>query len=346
MITKKKNYNLKSHNTFGMDVTCKLYIEYDSVADLVAIDFEDLPQPILNIGNGSNLLFTKDFPGTVLHSKIDFIYELPEDDPMYKDLESNQLLVSAGSGVIMDDLCEWSTKKCLWGAENLSHIPGEVGAAAVQNIGAYGVEFSDIAKRIYCYDIEEEEFVNFNVKECEYGYRDSIFKHTGIKGRYIVTNAIVAFSKDHAPRLEYGHIKEAVEKAGYSDITPALVREIITGIRKTKLPETSEIGSAGSFFKNPIVSKDLFDKIVSRNTDMPHYIVENGIKIPAAWLIEQCGWKGRTIGNAGVYKNQPLVLINATGKASPEEIIALKNNIISSVEDKFGISLVPEVEII
>ena len=393
--------DLTKMNTFGMKVKARCFIEYDSVADLVDIEFEELARPVLHIGGGSNLLFTDDFKGTVLHSKIDFIEILDE---------GSEVLVSVGAGVVFDDFCAWAAKEGLWGVENLSHIPGEVGASAVQNIGAYGVEVKDVIRKVYCYDTVEEEFVNFDVEDCEYGYRDSVFKDPEVKGRYVVTHVVFALSRDPRPRLEYGHLKEAVSASLSGDpriepsvlthplaggcmspesnaetasrLTPTMIRKVIIKIRKEKLPEPSVMGSAGSFFKNPVISKEHFDRIeatakAEHGSDykVPHYIIETEpslcypepspchpepsachpersegsspeplIKVPAAWMIEQCGWKGRRSGGAAVYEKQPLVIVNYTGEAYPEEIIGLEKRIIASVKAKFDVELHPEVE--
>ena len=330
-------------NTFGMKVKARCFIEYDSVADLVDIEFEELARPVLHIGGGSNLLFTDDFKGTVLHSKINFIEIISET--------SDKVLVSVGAGVVFDDFCDWAAKEGLWGVENLSYIPGEVGASAVQNIGAYGVEVKDVIKTVYCYDTVDEEFVNFDVEDLEYGYRDSAFKDPEIKGRYIVTHVVFALSRTPQPKLDYGHLKEAVEAAG-TEITPALVRKTIIKIRKEKLPEPSVMGSAGSFFKNPVISAEHFARIeaaakaeLGADYKVPHYDLPDGtVKVPAAWMIEQCGWKGKRSGNAAVYDKQPLVIVNYTGEAFPEEIISLERRIIASIKAKFDIILHPEVE--
>jgi UDP-N-acetylmuramate dehydrogenase len=255
--------------------------------------------------------------------------------------------------VVFDDFCEWAAKEGLWGVENLSYIPGEVGASAVQNIGAYGVEVKDVIRKVYCYDTVEEEFVNFDVEECEYGYRDSFFKDPEIKGRYIVTHVVFALSRTPQPKLDYGHLNEAVKTAaGEGTLTPALIRRVIIKIRKEKLPEPSVMGSAGSFFKNPVISAGHFALIEAAakaeygpDYKVPHYdLPEGAIKIPAAWMIEQCGWKGKRSGNAAVYDKQPLVIVNYTGDAYPEEIIGLEKRIIESVKKKFDIVLQPEVE--
>ena len=397
-------------NTFGMKVKARCFIEYDSVADLVDIEFEELARPVLHIGGGSNLLFTDDFKGTVLHSKINFIEILDEcqcipETPSQTGLgpspypgvgkcllhtngkSSDKVLVSVGAGVVFDDFCEWAAKEGLWGVENLSYIPGEVGASAVQNIGAYGVEVKDVIKTVYCYDTVEEEFVNFDVEDLDYGYRDSAFKDPEIKGRYIVTHVVFALSRTPQPRLEYGHLKEAVLSASASlssdprpatssldhplagggmslpcdadaeqeklaKLTPALIRKVIIKIRKEKLPEPSVMGSAGSFFKNPVISAEHFARIeaaakaeLGKDYKVPHYDLPDGtVKVPAAWMIEQCGWKGKRSGNAAVYDKQPLVIVNYTGEAYPEEIVGLEKRIIASVKAKFDIELHPEVD--
>ena len=342
--------DLTKMNTFGMKVKARCFMEYDSVADLVDIEFEELARPVLHIGGGSNLLFTDDFKGTVLHSKIDFIEVLDSCDGAAED---GPVLVSVGAGVVFDDFCDWAAKEGLWGVENLSYIPGEVGAAAVQNIGAYGVEVKDVIHTVYCYDTVEEEFVSIPVEDCEYGYRDSVFKDPEIKGRYIVTHVVFALSREPRPRLDYGHLRDAVaDAAQQADLTPALIRKVIIRIRKEKLPEPSVMGSAGSFFKNPVVSAEHFARIEASakaeygaDYKVPHYDLPDGVvKVPAAWMIEQCGWKGRRSGGAAVYEKQPLVIVNYTGEAYPEEIIGLERRIIESVKDKFGIELHPEVE--
>ena len=398
--------DLTKMNTFGMKVKARCFMEYDSVADLVDIEFEELARPVLHIGGGSNLLFTDDFKGTVLHSKIDFIEILDEKGheggveklnpshsgewapPVHEATgghgfsnhphDPSIVLVSVGSGVVCDDFCAWAAKEGLWGVENLSYIPGEVGASAVQNIGAYGVEVKDVIHKVYCYDTLEEEFVSFSVEECGYGYRDSIFKKPEVKGRYIVTHVVFALSREPKPCLEYGHLREAVANAASlssdprlpagrhplaeggmsltSDTTfvptPAQIRKAIIKIRKEKLPEPSVKGSAGSFFKNPVISAEHFAKIeaaakaeLGADYKVPHYAFPDGtVKVPAAWMIEQCGWKGKRSGGAAVWDKQPLVIVNYTGEAYPEEIIGLEKRIIASVKAKFGVDLHPEVE--
>ena len=366
MINTTYYQDLTKMNTFGMKVKARCFMEYDSVTDLVDIEFEELARPVLHIGGGSNLLFTDDFKGTILHSKINFIEILDDchfDRAERVEKSVEPVFVSVGAGVVFDDFCDWAAKEGLWGVENLSYIPGEVGASAVQNIGAYGVEVKDVIKTVYCYDTVEEEFVSFDVEDCEYGYRDSVFKDPEIKGRYIVTHVVFALSRTPQPRLDYGHLRDAViaasarhcEEGQSPDVaifTPSLIRKVIIKIRKEKLPEPSVMGSAGSFFKNPVISADHFARIEAAakaelGTDykVPHYDLPDGtVKVPAAWMIEQCGWKGKRSGGAAVYDKQPLVLVNYTGEAYPEEIIGLERRIIASVKAKFDIVLHPEVE--
>ena len=343
MIKTEYYKDLTKMNTFGMKVKARCFMEYDSVADLVDIEFEELARPVLHIGGGSNLLFTDDFKGTVLHSKINFIEILDQEG------SQDPVLVSVGAGVVFDDFCAWAANEGLWGVENLSYIPGEVGASAVQNIGAYGVEVKDVISKVYCYDTVDEEFVSFGVDECDYGYRDSAFKDPEVKGRYVVTHVVFALSRTPQPKLDYGHLAEAL--AGET-LTPALIRKTIIKIRKEKLPEPSVMGSAGSFFKNPVISAEHFARIeaaakaeLGADCKVPHYDLPDGtVKVPAAWMIEQCGWKGKRSGGAAVYDKQPLVIVNYTGNAYPEEIIGLEKRIISSVKAKYDIELHPEVE--
>ena len=297
-----------------------------------------------HIGGGSNLLFTGDFPGTVLHSAIRHIDVISDSD--------DEVLVRVGAGVEFDKLCEWAAGRSLWGPENLSHIPGEAGAAAVQNIGAYGVEAKDIIREVRAFDLVSRKFLTFSVEECNYGYRDSFFKSPEGKDRYIITGIVFAFRRNGSPILEYGNLRETLLSRCPCP-TPSDVRETIISIRRTKLPEVGEVGSAGSFFKNPVVSREVFDNVVRVSgrdeASVPHYPVpvpggEPWVKSPAAWLIDQCGWKGAVRGGAGVWPSQPLVIINASGDASPEEILALEECIRMSVSDRFGIVLSPEVE--
>ncbi len=330
----KLKYDLSSQNTFRMKVSCECFVEYESVKELEGLNFDRLPKPLLHIGEGSNLLFTKDFPGTVLHSNIEYI--------KYMDVGLDDVPVIVGAGVSFDSFVSETCRHGLWGAENLSLIPGEVGAAAVQNIGAYGVEVKDIISGVVCFDLKERRRVKFTVSDCRYGYRSSMFKEPESRGRYIVTSVLFRLSRKRRPRLEYKGITEALE--GREPQTPQEVREAVIRIRRAKLPDPEETGSAGSFFKNPVVSAAEFERISPDGT-APHYRLPDGsVKIPAAWLIDSCGFKGAEQGGAAVYEKQPLVIVNRSGEASPEDILTLERRIIDGVKERFGIELRPEVE--
>lgn len=327
-----ENYDLSKQNTFGMKVKAALYIEYDSVEELMSLDIKRLPQPVFHMGAGSNLLFTKDFPGTILHSNIKFI--------KYVDMGLDEVLLTVGSGVVFDDFIANVAGNGLWGPENLSLIPGEVGASAVQNIGAYGVEAKDIISGVVCLDTRDWSKTVFKVGECEYGYRDSMFKHN--RGRYIITSVLFRVTRKYSPKLEYGGVKAALEGRDLQALTPMDVRDAIIGIRRAKLPDPAEIGSAGSFFKNPVVSKEHFKRVAP---DAPHYDLPDGtVKIPAAWMIDQLGFRGQKLGGAQVYEKQPLVIVNASGNATPDDVIGLENQIIAKVKEKYDITLHPEVD--
>ena len=351
-----ENYDLTAHNTFGMKVRCALYVEYDTVAELQALPWKELPQPIMHIGAGSNLLFTGDFPGTVLHSAVKYM--------KFVDMGLDEVLMTVGAGVVFDDFVARTCEVGLWGAENLSLIPGEVGASAVQNIGAYGVEAKDIIAGVVCLDTTDWSKTIFKTPELAYGYRDSMFKHN--KGRYIVTSVLFKLSRKYSPKLDYGGIRSALEEKwpgitaaaaasavanGAPVLTPQMVREAIICIRRAKLPDPAEKGSAGSFFKNPVISREHFEKIVAvaqasnPEAKVPSYDLPDGtVKVPAAWLIDSLGFRGAVNGGAKVYDKQPLVIVNESGTASPEEIMALEQQIISKVWETYDIELHPEVE--
>lgn len=325
------NYDLSGLNTFRMKVRCAKYIEYESVEELASLDFDSLPKPIKHMGGGSNLLFTGDFPGTILHSAIRHV--------KYVDMGFDEVPVIVGSGVVWDKLVEELCGHGLWGAENLSLIPGEAGAAAVQNIGAYGVEFKDLVSGVSCFDLQERKRCKFTAAECRYGYRESMFKEAS--DRYVITSVLLKVSRSAGPRLGYKGLE------GIDASSPQKVREAVIAIRRQKLPDPEEIGSAGSFFKNPVVSALEFARIaeIAGSRIVPHYVLDGGfIKVPAAWLIDQCGFKGAKEGGAAVYDKQPLVIVNASGHASPEDVLELERRIIAGVHQKFGVSLSPEVE--
>ena len=286
-------------------------------------------------------MFTKDFPGTVLHSNIKYI--------KYVDMGLDEVLLTVGSGVVFDDFIANVAGNGLWGPENLSLIPGEVGAAAVQNIGAYGVEAKDIISGVVCLDTKDWTKTVFKVGECGYGYRDSRFKHE--RGRYIITSVLFRVTRKYSPKLDYGGVRNALEGYDLNALKPTDIREAIIRIRNAKLPDPAKIGSAGSFFKNPVISREHFERILNAecpqgtHADIPHYDLPDGtVKVPAAWLIDQCGFRGKKLGGAQVYEKQPLVIVNASGSATPEDVLALENEIIAKVKEKYDIVLHPEVD--
>lgn len=383
MVTRYPAYDLSRRNTFGMKVSCRLYMEITEPEDLLSLDFDALPQPVFVMGGGSNLLFTGDYQGTVMHLG---------NASCHAERSEESVLVTLGSGVVFDDFCAWAAAESLWGPENLSLIPGEVGASAVQNIGAYGVEAKDIIDTVHAFDLRERRFVDIPGADCGYGYRTSNFKTTW-KGRYIITAVTFRLSLVPTPVLDYGGVRKALENRGVvfegegmgpetyatlgileggaqpqvgrdggaqprrvsgpipSPLTPQIIRETIIGIREKKLPDPAKIGSAGSFFCNPVIEKDHFARIFALakaengpEYEVPHYEVGERIKVPAAWMIDQCGFKGMRLGGAQVYPHQPLVIVNATGDATPQDIIALEQRVIDTIQDKYGITLHPEVE--
>ena len=352
-----RNYNLLNHNTFGIDVKCRRFIEFSSVSELLMIceRLSDDDQPLLVMGGGSNLLFTDNFDGTVLHSAIKGIEKVAD--------EGDSVLVRAGSGEAWDDFVAFCVENGWYGAENLSLIPGEVGASAVQNIGAYGVEAKDIIECVEAVEIATGRRVAFENDEIGYAYRQSRFKQDW-RGRYAITHVIYRLSKEFVPQLDYGNLRQSLTPeasptgeglVGASDVRQATgeglvgasdVRQAIIDIRQSKLPDPKILGNGGSFFVNPMVSVEKYRELAAKYPGMPHYEVDaERVKIPAGWLIEQCGWKGRSQGRVGVYEKQALVLVNLGG-ATGQEILDLCRQIQHDVKAKFGIEIKPEVNII
>ncbi len=333
----KHQYSLREHNTFGLEAWAKQFISYHTIDELVEVltSLRDKGEQILHIGGGSNLLFTKDFEGTILHSDIKFIEEVSRDD--------QHIFFRVGSGVVWDDFCAQMARENYYGAENLSYIPGEVGASAIQNIGAYGVEVASIIHEVETIEVATGQPRVFRVQECEYGYRDSIFKNR-LKGEYIVTAVIFRLSLIPVVHLDYGPLRELNSRS--ENLTAQAIRDAVIDIRRSKLPEPKEMGSAGSFFKNPVIPIEVYQTIAAAYTDVPHYVIsEDEVKIPAAWLIEQCGWKGKRHGGAGIYEKQPLILVNLD-HATANDIMELAALIQQSVFKKFHIQLEPEVNYI
>ncbi|KGN80836.1 UDP-N-acetylenolpyruvoylglucosamine reductase [Porphyromonadaceae bacterium COT-184 OH4590] len=330
----KHNYSLLRHNSFGFDIKANHFFDYKTKEQLKEFlkDVRGLSNKLLHIGEGSNLLFTSDFEGTILHSSIKSIHIQQETD--------SHVFIRVGSGVVFDDFCQEMTELNFGGIENLSLIPGQVGAAAIQNIGAYGVEIKDVIVEVEAIEIDTLHWRKFSALECQYDYRSSIFK-TELNGKYIITDVVFRLNKHSKPNIEY----IALRNEFADDYEPSIqeVREAVIRIRTSKLPDPKQFGNAGSFFKNPYCSRSHYEKLCREYSDIPHYNVsENLVKIPAAYLIEKCGFKGKRVGNVGAYTKQPLVLVNYGG-ASPNEIIELAQAIETKVQETFGILLEREV---
>lgn len=340
-------------NTFGIDARCTRLLEFSSVDELWN-HWQEIAEArrqgkLLIIGKGSNLLPTGDYDGLVVRSRI-----------MGRNCIENDRVVIC-SGETVDDIIAWSLSQGLYGMENLSLIPGEVGASAVQNIGAYGVEAKDFITSLHALDIETGEIVEITNEQCEYGYRQSRFKKDW-KNRFIITDVTYQLSTTFTPHLDYGNIRKVLEEKGIScdikdgRLTAQLLRDTIIDIRNAKLPDYEVEGNAGSFFMNPIVSKEKFDELIAKYPNMPYYPIttpasslgmvgEGAVKLPAGWLIDQCGWKGKTLGRAGVHDKQALVLVNKGG-ATGEEVVALCHQIQKDVLERFGVEIHPEVNIV
>ena len=330
-------------NTFGIDARCTRLLEFSAVDEL-RNHWQEIAEArrqgkLLIIGRGSNLLPTGDYDGLVVRSRI-----------MGRNCIENDRVVIC-SGETVDDIIAWSLSQGLYGMENLSLIPGEVGASAVQNIGAYGVEAKDFITSLHALDIETGEIVEITNAECEYGYRQSRFKKDW-KNRFIITDVTYQLSTTFTPHLDYGNIRKVLEEKGIScdikdgRLTAQLLRDTIIDIRNAKLPDYEVEGNAGSFFMNPIVSKEKFEELIAKYPNMPYYPAANDmVKLPAGWLIDQCGWKGKTLGRAGVHAKQALVLVNKGG-ATGEEVVALCRQVQKDVLDRFGVEIHPEVNIV
>ena len=333
-MTIRDNCSLADRNTFGMDVRADSLIDWASTDELKNV-LHDIEKPILMIGGGSNLLFMGDFRGTVLHSTISSIDVIGGD--------SDHVHVRVGAGVIWDDFVAWCSINGYWGVENLSAIPGEVGASAVQNIGAYGVEAKDVIDTVQTICLADGSERDFTNAECKYAYRQSIFKNE-LKGQYAVTYVLFTLSKVPQPKLGYGAIAQEVERMGGPTLEN--IRKAVIAIRDSKLPDPKVLGNAGSFFMNPVISEQEFNIIRSNYPDVPSYPAPDGmIKVPAGWLIEKTGWKGRSLGPAAVYEKQALVLVNKGG-ATGTDIKRLADTVIKDVKQKFGITLSTEVNYI
>ena len=346
-----RDYSLLAHNTFGIDAKCKRFLEYSSVeeAQQIVAGLTAADQPLLILGGGSNLLLTGNYEGTVIHSAIKGI-EVLDNETLADAAEDEKLrnpdfvFLNCGSGEVFDDVVAYAVEHGYHGAENLSIIPGEVGASAVQNIGAYGVEAKDIIYKVEAVEIATGKLVVFDNQDCQYSYRQSRFKHEW-KDKYLVTHVIYRLSKHFVPDLDYGNIRVSLAAKEIENPTAQQLRDVIIEIRNAKLPDPKVQGNAGSFFMNPIVEKAKYEELAALYPGMPHYTIDaEREKIPAGWMIDQCGWKGKSLGRAGVHDKQALVLVNRGG-ATGQEIVNLCETIRKDVKQKFGIDIHPEVNV-
>ena len=348
------NYNLLAHNTFGIEAVCSRFLEYETVEEAVRVAeiLRSGQQPYLIIGGGSNLLLTGDFNGIVVRSAIKGITPQPSTFNVQRstsNVQRSMFNVLCGSGEVWDDVVSYCVAHGMYGAENLSLIPGDVGASAVQNIGAYGAEVKDLIVAVEAVEIATGRVVTFSNADCEYDYRQSRFKKAW-KDQYLITHVAYQLSDTFAPRLDYGNIRAELEKRGIGDgderLTAQLLRQVIIDIRNAKLPDPKVEGNGGSFFMNPVVPKAKYDELAARYPRMPHYSIDDSHeKIPAGWMIDQCGWKGKTLGRAGVHDKQALVLVNRGG-ATGADVIRLMEAIQHDVKERFGIEIFPEVNVI
>lgn len=336
MLQIHSNFSLKNFNTFGIEAYAKYFVEINHKEELEEL-FKDTQWhtlPILIIGGGSNMLFTQNFDGLVIKINIRGIeHRINHED----------VIVEAGAGEVWNSLVNYCVNWGFAGVENLSLIPGSVGASPIQNIGAYGVEIKDVFESCEAFEIATGRFKHFDNKACKFEYRESIFKQE-LKDKYIVCSVKFKLSTRQHINVNYGAIADELAKREIIRPTIKDVSKVVSAIRVSKLPDPSTIGNAGSFFKNPVVDKIVFDKIYALHPQIPHYLVGNEVKLAAGWLIEQCGWKGKVVGNTGTWRNQALVLVNHGG-ASGAEVFQLSEAIILSVKEKFDITLQREVNI-
>lgn len=333
------NVSLKSFNTFGIDIKASHYAEVDSIETLQAVlsTCSGKNFPLLILGGGSNILFTQDFEGLIIRIVIPGIQIVRED--------VEHVWIQVGSGENWHQLVMHCVERNWGGIENLSLIPGTVGAAPVQNIGAYGVELKDVLEEVHGLQIDNGELHVFKNADCQFSYRDSIFKNSH-KNQFVISSVLLRLDKDPRFNVSYGAVAEELKKINGNEISLRAVSDAVIQIRRSKLPDPAEIGNAGSFFKNPEISQDKFKLLQNEHPDIPHYLLDNKqVKIPAGWLIEQCGWKGKRCGNVGIYPKQALVIVNY-GQATGAEVKHLAEQIQASVYEKFIIKLMAEVNIL
>lgn len=339
-MTIQEHFSLKDYNTFGVDVTADYYAKVQSLDELKeALSFaKEKNVPLLVLGGGSNILFTQNFEGLVIQLNLKGITE--------EKIDNNFIKITAQAGENWHQFVTYCVDKNYGGLENLSLIPGNVGTCPIQNIGAYGKEIKDYFVSCKVLNLDTLSIEVFDKEKCRFGYRDSIFKREG-KGKYIILE--VSFSltlQHHDLAISYGAIQSELENQNITSPTIKDIANAVIKIRESKLPNPKEIGNAGSFFKNPVISQEQFENLQKQYPTLPHYPNPDGVKIPAGWLIEQCGWKGKQVGNVATHTQQALVIINKTGKATGKEIFDFSTQIISSVKDKFKIELEREVNIL
>ena len=338
MIQFQQNVSLKSFNTFGIDATAKRFAAIASVDELKEV-MESIHSNdnIFVLGGGSNILFTNNFDGVVIKNELRGIQLLNEDEKHF--------YVKAAAGESWHQLVMHCVANNYAGVENLSLIPGNIGASPIQNIGAYGVEIKDVFYQLEAYDVKEKALVTFTKEDCNFGYRESIFKHK-YKGRFVILNVTFQLDKNPLFHTEYGAIQQELERMNVSQLSIAAISQAVINIRKSKLPDPVIIGNAGSFFKNPTIENEPFFALKNEYQNIVGYATNNGkTKLAAGWLIEQCGWKGYRNGDAGCYDKQALVLVNY-GAATGKEIYQLSQQIIESVQQKFGVTLEREVNVV
>ncbi|MFS4430261.1 UDP-N-acetylmuramate dehydrogenase [Chryseobacterium sp. S90] len=336
----QENFSLKPYNTFGVEAKARYFTEVNTIDELkeALIFSKNQSLQLLFLGGGSNILLTKDFDGLAIRLNLKGIAE--------ENINENEVLVTAKAGENWHEFVMYCLQQNFGGLENLSLIPGNVGTSPMQNIGAYGTEIKDIFVSCEVLDLENLELRTFNLEQCRFGYRDSIFKQEG-KGRYVILEVTFKLTrKDHSIKTEYGAIKSELENLGIENPTIQDISKAVINIRQSKLPDPKEIGNAGSFFKNPTIPLAQFEDLKQKFENIQGYPNGDMVKVPAGWLIEQCGWKGKQIGNVASHKLQSLVIINATGNATGKEIFDFSTEIINSVKEKFGIELEREVNII
>ncbi len=335
----QQNVSLKPYNTFGLEATARFFVEIQSVEELKSVlqnsDYQSVDK--LFLGGGSNILLTKNFDGLVIKINLKGIKKISEGD--------SHVYIQAGAGEVWHDLAMYCVEKQYAGMENLSLIPGTVGAAPMQNIGAYGVEIKDIFEELQALNLETLEIETFKLNDCHFGYRESVFKHQ-FKGKYVITSVTFKLNKVPNYKVSYGDIQKTLAEMNVTDLSIKAVSDAVISIRKSKLPDPAEIGNSGSFFKNPEIPKTQYDELKVKFENIPNYLInETTVKVPAGWLIEQAGWKGFRDGQIGVHARQALVLVNYGG-GTGEQIKALSQKIQASVLEKFSISLSVEVNFI